>query len=63
MWQNAIYRAIEEDPPSRYNTPVAAVFSKLLLRRRRTLNGDACCPRESGCPPQLLQVAIELVPQ
>ena len=30
---------------------------------RRTLDGDACRPHEGGCPPQLLQVAIELVPQ
>ena len=30
---------------------------------RRTLDGDACCPHEGGCPPQLLQVAIEVVPQ
>ena len=36
---------------------------RLLLRRRRTLDGDACLPNESGCPLQLLQVAIELVPQ
>ena len=35
----------------------------LLLLLRRMLDGDACCPREGGCPPQLLQVAIELVPQ
>ena len=35
----------------------------LLLRRRRTLDGDACFPHEGGCPPQLLRVAIELVPQ
>ena len=35
----------------------------LLLLRRCTLDGDACCPHEGGCPPQLLQVAIELVPQ
>ena len=35
----------------------------VLLRRRRTLDGDACCPHEGGCPPQLLQVAIQLVPQ
>ena len=34
-----------------------------LLHRRRTLDGDACCPHEGGCPHQLLQVAIELVPQ
>ena len=36
---------------------------KSLLLLRRTLGGDACCPHEGGCPPQLLQVAIELVPQ
>ena len=35
----------------------------LLLLLRRTLDGDACCPHEGGCPPQLLQVAIQLVPQ
>ena len=35
----------------------------LLLLRRRTLHGDACCPHEGGCPPQPLQVAIQLVPQ
>ena len=37
----------------------------LLLRRRRhrTLDGDACCPHEGGCPPQLPQVAIQLVPK
>ena len=29
----------------------------------RMLDGDACCPHKSGCPLQLLQVAIELVPQ
>ena len=29
---------------------------------RCMLDGDACCPHEGGCPPQLLQVAIELVP-
>ena len=34
-----------------------------LLLRRCTLDGDACCPHEGGCPLQLLQVAIELVPQ
>ena len=34
----------------------------ILLLRRRTLDGDACCPHEGGCPPELLQVAIELVP-
>ena len=31
----------------------------LLLRRRRPLAGDACCPHEGGCPPQLPQVATE----
>ena len=35
--------------------------SLLLLHHR--LDGDACCPHEGGCPPQLLQVAIERVPQ
>ena len=30
---------------------------------RCTLDGDACYPHEGGCPPQLLQVAIQLVPQ
>ena len=30
------------------------VVQGLLLLRRLTLNGDACCPHESGCPPQLL---------
>ena len=35
----------------------------LLLLLCRTLDGDACRPHEGGCPPQLLQVAIELVPQ
>ena len=34
-----------------------------LLLRRRTLDGDACCPHEGGCPPQLPQVAIQLVLQ
>ena len=34
-----------------------------LFLWRSTLDGGACRPHESGCPPQLLQVAIELVPQ
>ena len=34
-----------------------------LLLLRRMLDGNACCPHEGGCPPELLQVAIELVPQ
>ena len=34
-----------------------------LLLLCRTLDGDACCPHKGSCPPQLLQVAIELVPQ
>ena len=33
----------------------------LLLRPK--LDRDACCPHGSGCPPQLLQDALELVPQ
>ena len=35
----------------------------LHLLCRLALDVDACRPRESGCPPQLLQVAIELFPQ
>ena len=35
----------------------------VLRRHCSTLDGDTCPPHESGCPPQLLQVAIELVPQ
>ena len=34
----------------------------ILVRRRHILDGDDCL-HEGGCPPQLLQVAIELVPQ
>ena len=34
-----------------------------ILLLHCTLDGDACCPHEGGCPPQLLQVAIELIPQ
>ena len=47
----------------------AAAFRKIiiiitiLLFCRRTLDGDACCPHQSCCPLQLLQVAIDLVPQ
>ena len=40
-----------------------AVSPRDLLLLRRTLDGDACCPHKGGCPPQLLQVAIQLVPQ
>ena len=35
----------------------------VLLLRCRTLDGDASRPDEGGCPPQPLQVAIELVSQ
>ena len=38
-------------------------FEELLLLLHCTLDGDACCPHKVCCPPQLLQVAIELVPQ
>ena len=38
-------------------------FNVVFLLRRYTLDVDACHPHESGCPPQLLQVAIELVLQ
>ena len=37
--------------------------SSLLLLLLRTLDGEACCPHEGGCPPHLLQVAVKLVPQ
>ena len=43
--------------------PGPVIPESLLLLRCRKLDGDACCPHESGCPPQLLQVAIQLVPQ
>ena len=36
---------------------------KCILLLHRALDGDACCPHEGGCLPQLLQFAIELVPQ
>ena len=35
----------------------------VLLLLLRMLAGDACCPHDGGRPPQLLQVAIELVSQ
>ena len=45
--------------------PEGAVQSRLKLRLLLcpTLDGDACRPHQSGCPPQMLQVAIKLDPQ
>ena len=44
-----------------------AIFSQFVppavVVLRRTLDGDACRPHQRGCPPQLLQVARELVRQ
>ena len=35
----------------------------MVLLLPGALDGNACHPHESGCPPQLLQVALEHVPQ
>ena len=45
--------------------PEGAVQSRLKLRLLLcpTLDGDACRPHQSGCPPQMIQVAIKLDPR
>ena len=53
---------VQADLTLRCSLHVAWILSNLLLRHRM-LDGDACLPHESCCPPQLLQFAIELVPQ